>query len=57
MLEYKLLGIRMAKRFKQPIQIYEPTFKRTQISVRNPKTSTMNKSKKLTYKQYRGQGR
>ncbi len=47
----------MVKRFRQPTQVYEPTFKKTQTSVRNPKTSTMNKSKKLTYKQYRGQGR
>ena len=57
MLEYKLRGIRMVKRFRQPTQVYEPTFKKTQTSVRNPKMSSMNKSKKLSYKLYRGQGR
>ena len=47
----------MAKRFKQPTQVYEPTFKRTQLSVHNPKTSSMNKNKKRTFKLYKGQGR
>tara|TARA_X000000368_G_scaffold348384_1_gene288154 strand:- start:335 stop:478 length:144 start_codon:yes stop_codon:yes gene_type:complete len=47
----------MAKRFKQPTQSYEPIFKRTQLSVHNPKTSSMNKSKKHNFKLYRGQGR
>ena len=47
----------MAKRFKQAIQVYEPTFKKTQLSVHNPKTSSMNKNKKRTFKLYKGQGR
>jgi hypothetical protein len=47
----------MAKRFKQAVQIYEPTFKRTQLSCHNPKTSSMNKSKRRTFCKYRGQGR
>jgi len=33
-----------------------PTIKKTSIG-RNPGTSTMNKSKKRSFKKYRGQGR
>tara|TARA_R110002012_G_scaffold258169_1_gene438499 strand:- start:400 stop:543 length:144 start_codon:yes stop_codon:yes gene_type:complete len=38
---------------------YEPTFKRTSIGRRSntTKTSTMNKSKRRSFKKYRGQGK
>tara|TARA_B100001778_G_C18110778_1_gene416148 strand:- start:61 stop:204 length:144 start_codon:yes stop_codon:yes gene_type:complete len=36
--------------------IFEPTRKGTSIG-RTPITSTMNKSKRRSYKQYRGQGK
>jgi len=38
---------------------YEPTYKRTSIGRRcnNTKTSTMNKSKRKSFKKYRGQGK
>lgn len=34
----------------------EPNNKRTSIGRRNIKTSTMNKSKRRSFKKYRGQG-
>jgi hypothetical protein len=48
----------MARKIKKnTAQVYEPKFKRTQLAVRRPKTSTMNKNKKRTFKKYRKQGR
>ena len=47
----------MAKGRKQTtVHIHEPTKKGTSIG-RKPITSTMNKSKKRSFKKYRGQGR
>lgn len=39
--------------------VLEPTYKKTSIGGNHSmiKTSTMNKSKKRSYKKYRGQGR
>lgn len=34
----------------------EPTYKATSIGHKNVKTSSMNKSKRASYKKYRGQG-
>ena len=49
----------MAPRKPRKIQviIHEPTFKRTSIGRGKVKTSTMNKNKRRSHKQYRGQGR
>jgi hypothetical protein len=44
---------------KQAATLIEPTYKKTSISGKHSmvKTSTMNKSKRRSYKKYRGQGR
>ena len=39
------------------IKTIEPTFKRTSQGGQRPKTSSMNKSMKRSFKKYRGQGR
>lgn len=46
----------MAKKVSTGVTNVEPTNKRTSIGRRNIKTSTMNKSKRKSYKKYRGQG-
>jgi len=38
-------------------RVHEPVHKRTSIGGARPKTSTMNKAKKRSYKKYRGQGK
>jgi len=38
-------------------RIHQPVHKRTSIGGPRPKTSSMNKSKKRSYKKYRGQGK
>tara|TARA_R100000995_G_C3360668_1_gene67270 strand:+ start:109 stop:252 length:144 start_codon:yes stop_codon:yes gene_type:complete len=47
----------MARKVKQTQQPYEPVHKRTSQGGRIPKTSTMNKSFRSSYKKYQGQGR
>ena len=37
--------------------IHEPVVKRTQLGGNKPKTSSMNKHHRKSYKKYRGQGR
>jgi hypothetical protein len=44
-------------RLKVGFTAHEPVFKKTSQGGRNPKMSSMNKSKKLSFKKYRGQGR
>lgn len=39
------------------VRVHEPVHKRTSIGGARPKTSTMNKHKKRSYKKYRGQGK
>ena len=39
------------------VVVYEKKHKRTSIGAGRVKTSTMNKSKKRSYKKYHGQGR
>ena len=46
----------MAKRSFTTVVPHEPTIKGTSQG-RKPITSTMNKSKRRSYKQYRGQGK
>ena len=45
----------MAKKM-HTMSVYEPTIKRTSIGRGKVKTSTMNKSKRRSFKKYRGQG-
>jgi hypothetical protein len=45
----------MAKSVKNSGHISMP--KKTSQDIRNPKTSSMNKKKKASFKAYRGQGR
>lgn len=47
----------MARKVKQTQQPYEPVHKRTSQGGRIPKTSSMNKSFRSSYKKYRKQGR
>ena len=49
----------MARTNFSNISIHEPTFKKTSIGGRasSIKTSSMNKHKRRSYKQYRGQGK
>ncbi len=46
----------MAK-LKLTTTVNEPIIKKTSQSCRNPKMGSMNKSKKRSFKRYRGQGR
>ena len=46
----------MAKKVSMGKSIIEPTNKKTCIGKRNVKTSSMNKTRRKAYKQYRGQG-
>jgi hypothetical protein len=39
------------------LKTHEKVHKRTSQGGKRPKTASMNKSKKLTYKKYRGQGK
>ena len=39
------------------VSVYEPKIKRTSIGRGKVKMSSMNKNKKRTWKQYRGQGK
>lgn len=41
---------------KESASVIEPTSKRTSIGRKNIKMSSMNKSKKRSFKKYRGQG-
>ena len=47
----------MAKTTSMMIKTINPTYKRTSQGGPKPKTSSMNKVQKNTYKAYRGQGR
>lgn len=46
---------------KKPVAVgkekHVPIFKHTCLDIRNPKTSSMNKHKRRSFKKYRGQGR
>ena len=44
-------------RLKLTTAVHEPIIKKTSQSSRNPKMASMNKSKKRSFKRYRGQGR
>lgn len=44
-------------RLKLTTTAHEPIIKKTSQSCRNPKMGSMNKSKKRSFKRYRGQGR
>jgi hypothetical protein len=44
-------------RLKLTTAVHEPIIKKTSQSCRNPKMGSMNKSKKRSFKKYRGQGR
>ena len=47
----------MAKATSSTINKIEPTFKRTSQGGQRPKTSSMNKDMKRSFKKYRGQGK
>jgi hypothetical protein len=46
----------MTKKVSTGVRNVEPTNKRTSIGRRNIKTSSMNKSRRNSFKKYRGQG-
>lgn len=47
----------MAKAPKQIVVKHERIPKKTSQDIKHPKTSSMNKRKRATFKPYRGQGR
>ncbi len=47
----------MAKKATTTTQKHVPIIKKTSQDSRNPKRASMNKSKKRSFKKYRGQGR
>lgn len=47
----------MAKGLSSSLKHIEPTYKRTSQGGLKPKTSSMNKDRKRSFKAYRGQGK
>lgn len=47
----------LARQIKKFVSVHEPKHKNTSIGDGKVKTSSMNKSKRRSYKKYRGQGK